>query len=55
MNHKALTIAPVIAIAAIIFVGSNIGIMQAYTSQSWGIINYGGKRGPPGPPGVERN
>ncbi len=48
MNHKAVAIVLVVATAVILFVGSNIRIMQA---QSGGIINDGGKRGPPGPPG----
>ena len=52
MNHKTLAIALVVAMAVILFVGSNIGIMQAYSSQSGGIINIGGKRGPPGPKGA---
>jgi hypothetical protein len=44
MNHKALAISLVVTMAVILFVGSNIGIIQA---QSGGIINDGGKRGPP--------
>jgi hypothetical protein len=44
MNHTAIAIALVIAIA-VILVGSNVGIMQASTSQSGEIINIGGKRG----------
>jgi len=48
MNHKAVAIVLVVAMAVILFVGSNIGVMQA---QSGGIINDGGKRGPPGPSG----
>jgi hypothetical protein len=48
MNHKEVAIVLVVATAVILFVGSNIGIMQA---QSGGIINDDGKRGPPGPPG----
>jgi hypothetical protein len=51
--HKAIAIAPVVAITVILLVGSNIGIMQASTSQSGGIINIGGKRGPPGPSGPQ--
>jgi hypothetical protein len=50
MNHKAVAIALVMAMAVILFVGSNIGIMQA---QSGGIINNGGERGPRGPPGPQ--
>ena len=53
MNHKALAIALFVAIAVILFVGSNIGIMQASTSQYGGIINNGGKGGPPGPLGPQ--
>jgi len=59
MNQKALTIATVVAVAVILFVGSNIGISQAYTLRSGGIINNGGERGqrgppgPPGPPGLQ--
>jgi hypothetical protein len=53
MNHKALAIAPVVAIAVILFVGSNIGIIQASTSQSGGIINIGEKRSPPEPLGPQ--
>ncbi len=51
MNHKAVAVVLVVAMAVILLVGSNIGVMQAYTSNSGGIINDGGKRGPPGPPG----
>jgi hypothetical protein len=47
MNHNAVAIILVITIAVILFVGSNIGIIQACVSQSAGLINIGA----PGPPG----
>ena len=50
MNHKALAIAPIVAVLSVILVvGTNIGIMQAHAAIF--PINIVGKQGPPGPRG----